>query len=98
MRGVFAAQQTWLPDVGSGSIALPSAEAATAFISASPRKRTQGPPPISQPTKYEIGLNLRTAKELGIEIPPSLLVQANEVIEGGTAANPRAMGAILNGL
>jgi hypothetical protein len=45
-----------------------------------------GPPPISQPTKYEIGLNLRTAKELGIEIPPSLLVQANEVIEGGTAA------------
>ncbi|HWY86730.1 MAG TPA: hypothetical protein VNX28_08395 [Gemmataceae bacterium] len=28
--------------------------------------------PISQPTKYEIGLNLKTAKELGIEIPPSL--------------------------
>ena len=37
--------------------------------------------PISQPTKYEIGLNLRTAKELGIEIPTSLLVQADQVIE-----------------
>jgi putative tryptophan/tyrosine transport system substrate-binding protein len=37
--------------------------------------------PISQPTKYQIHLNLRTAKEFGIEIPPSLLVQANEVIE-----------------
>jgi putative ABC transport system substrate-binding protein len=37
--------------------------------------------PISQPTKWEIGLNLKTAKELGVEIPPSLLVQANEVIE-----------------
>lgn len=37
--------------------------------------------PISQPTKYEIGLNLKTAKELGIEMPPSLLVQADKVIE-----------------
>jgi putative tryptophan/tyrosine transport system substrate-binding protein len=37
--------------------------------------------PISQPTKYELGLNLKTAKELGIEMPASLLVQANEVIE-----------------
>ena len=37
--------------------------------------------PISQPAKYELGLNLNTAKELGIEIPPSLLVQADRVIE-----------------
>jgi putative ABC transport system substrate-binding protein len=37
--------------------------------------------PISQPTKYELALNQRTAKALGIEIPPSLLVQAGRVIE-----------------
>ena len=37
--------------------------------------------PISQPTKYELGINLKTAKELGIEIPPSLLVQAHEIVE-----------------
>ena len=37
--------------------------------------------PISQPTKYEIGINLKTAKELEIEIPPSLLVQAHKIVE-----------------
>ena len=37
--------------------------------------------PVSQPTKYELGLNLKTAKELGIEMAASLLVQANEVIK-----------------
>ena len=37
--------------------------------------------PISQPTKYEIALNLKTAKELSIEMPPSVLVQADQVIE-----------------
>ena len=37
--------------------------------------------PISQPTKYELCFNLNTAKALGIEISPSLLVQADKVIE-----------------
>jgi putative ABC transport system substrate-binding protein len=67
--------------IGYGPVLVDTFRRAAGYVDRILRGAKPADLPVQAPTKYETVLNLKTAKTLGIEVPASVLVRADEVIE-----------------
>ena len=60
---------------------MPAANISATYVDHILRDEKLGDLPVQLPVKYEMVVNLKTAKALGLAVPPSILLRADEVIE-----------------